>query len=39
MYNVIKQEFLVNFSYDIFFTENMFSIKNKILINLLNKNT
>jgi 3-dehydroquinate synthase len=36
MYKVIKQDFSIRFNYDIFFTENIFYIKNNILINILN---
>ncbi|HFL8819313.1 MAG TPA: 3-dehydroquinate synthase [Candidatus Azoamicus sp. OHIO2] len=34
MYKVIKQIFQIKFEYNIFFTENIFDIKNKVLINV-----
>lgn len=37
MYKTIKQSFKIDFNYNIFFTKNLFDIKNKLLINILNK--
>jgi len=37
MYKTIKQSFKIEFNYNIFFTKNIFDSKNKLLINLLNK--
>jgi len=37
MYKTIKQLFKVDFNYNIFFTKNVFDIKNKLLINIINK--
>lgn len=37
MYKIIKQRFNINFNYNIFFTKNIFDKKNKILLNILNK--
>ena len=39
MYKTIKQSFKVEFNYNIFFTKNIFDLKNKLLINLINKDT
>ncbi len=36
MYKVIKQDFKIQFVYNIFFTDNIFSLNNDILINILN---
>ena len=37
MNKIIKQKFNITYAYDIFFTKNIFNKKNKLLINILNK--
>ncbi len=38
MNKIINQSFKIDFNYDIFFTNNVFDVKNNTLINILNKN-
>ncbi len=37
MYKIINQKFSINFEYDIIFSNNIFNINNKILINIIEK--
>ena len=37
MQKTIKQSFKIDFNYNIHFTKNIFDHKNKLLINILNK--